>query len=922
MKIRYKLIIIFIIIIMSASLPLSLYILNKQEEGKVSLITHQGRINSSILARSIRNIILSNGLNIYATRVDANEMISILEPLESNGLIYADAVLFSSNKSLNGTVLASYINRDVVKQPLFNTKKLSADEINRLSNHRGVSEIRLAGIDDVCDEFVSFGSLPKIPKLCIGRLIFSRSVVLKPIHDLRLRIIEATILAIAIVSLLGLVFSRLISKPIAELTTGVKRIGEGNFQYKVPVKTGDELGTLASTFNQLTATLENKISELENTNRELHRLDALKDEFLANISHELRSPLQGIIGLSETFISGALGPQNQQAMNNLRLIISNARRLSGLVNDILDFSRLRNFDIVLQRTAVDIHAVVSLVVSLLQPVIDRKSLKVQNLIIPKSEYVDGDPDRLQQIIMNLIDNAVKFTDRGRITISVDKQSGNGIAVITIADTGIGIPADKMERIFEEFEQVDGSTTRSHSGTGLGLAITKKLVELHGGEIWVESEPGKGSCFYVSIPRATVRIPDDEMILEPSHELEQKSVDFTYDDIRIQRISKRAATDKDVRTVLVVDDEALNLQVLINHLSLAGYSVDIATDGSQALEFIEREGPPDLILLDIMLPKISGYEVCRIIRQKYTQYELPIIMLTARNKPGDVVTGLEVGANDYIIKPVEKQELLARVNNFISLKDSIEVHNELSILQHELSLADEIQQSLLPENAPHMDNISIAVRYTPVSKLGGDFYDFLKFDDSRLGILISDVSGHGIPAAFVASMFEVSYTFARDFASDPALFLKRINDAMSRYTHGQYLTVSYALMDLRARRMYYSNAGHLPLLIWRRESQLIITCKPKGRPIGVFSDSEYHTEVLDLQSGDRILFITDGLIEIRNNAGDFYGMRRIWRLIKKYQDLSEDEFLDVLIADIEKWSGKNKDEIFMDDVTVIVVDVKF
>jgi two-component system sensor histidine kinase ChiS len=610
-------------------------------------------------------------------------------------------------------------------------------------------------------------------------------------------------------------------------------------------------------------------------------------------------------------------------MNNLRLIISNARRLSGLVNDILDFSRLRNFDIVLQKTAVDIHAVASLVVSLMQPVIDRKSLKVENLIRPKSEYVDGDPDRLQQIIMNLIDNAVKFTDRGRITISVDKQSGDDRVVITVADTGIGIPADKKDRIFEEFEQVNGSTTRTHSGTGLGLAITKKLVELHGGEIWVESEPGKGSCFYVSIPRVTEQIvPYGDVIFKQPDEFEQKSVDFTYDDIRIQRIANRAAADKDVNTVLVVDDEALNLQVLINHLSLAGYSVDIATDGSQALEFIEKKGPPDLILLDIMLPKISGYEVCRIIREHYSQYDLPIIMLTALNKPGDVVTGLEVGANDYIIKPIEKQELLARVNNLISLKNSIQVHNELSILKHELSLADEIQQSLLPEEAPHMDNISIAVRYTPVSKLGGDFYDFLKFDDSRLGILISDVSGHGIPAAFVASMFEVSYTFARDFASDPALFLKRINDAMSRYTHGQYLTVSYALMDLRARRMYYSNAGHLPLLIWRRESQLIITCKPKGRPIGVFSDSVYYTEVLDLQNGDRILFLTDGLIEIRNNEGNFYGMRRVWGLIKKYQDLSEDEFLDVLIADIEKWSGKNKDEIFIDDVTVIVVDVKF
>jgi two-component system sensor histidine kinase ChiS len=919
MKIRYKLIILFVIIIMAAAVPLSLYILNKQEESKISIITRQGERQSTVLARSIRNIILSNGLNVYATRVDAKEMISILKPLAKDGLIYADAVLLSSRKSFNGVVLVHYSNRDIVKEPLFNAEKLSTDDVTYLKNHKGFQEITVPGIDDVCYEFVAFGALPKIPKLCTGRLIFSRSAVLKPIHDLRLRMIGATVIAITVVSFLGLLFSRVISKPIAELTTGVERIGEGDFNHKVPVTTHDELGTLASTFNQLTEILANKIAELEETNKELQRLDELKDEFLANVSHEIRSPLQGIIGLVESIVGGAAASLDTKTMNNLHLIMSNTRRLASLVNDILDLSRLKNFDILLQKTSVDIHAVASLVLSLLQPVIDQKALTVRNRIKPKTVYVDGDPDRLQQILMNLINNAIKFTEKGTITVSVKRKSVNGKVVVAVADTGRGIPVDKKDVIFEAFEQGEESITRSYGGTGLGLTIAKNLVELHGGTMWVESEPNKGSCFYFSLPRAPKRMEEDTRVIEKQVPVpDQKIMKDVPDDLLVQRIIRSVVAEKDASRVMVVEDETINLQILVDHLALAGYAVEIATDGHQALEMIHENDPPDLILLDIMLPGMSGYEVCGIIRERYSQYELPIIMLTARSKPG-----LEVGANDYIVKPVEKRELLARVRNFIALKKSIEVHSELNILKHELSIADEIHRSLLPSAAPPMDNVSVAVRYTPVSKIGGDFYDFIKLDDKRLGILLSDVSGHGIPAAFVASMFEVSYTFTKGFAADPATFFNKINEAMSQYSHGQYLTASYVFLDFNTKKLLHANAGHLPLLIIRREYDLIINCKPKGRPIGVFPDSEYFNEELDIMDGDRLLFLTDGLIEIRNSAGEFYGMEGVKNFIHRNQDRTAEDFVDLLIADVEKWSAKKKrDEIFIDDVTAIIVDINF
>lgn len=219
-------------------------------------------------------------------------------------------------------------------------------------------------------------------------------------------------------------------------------------------------------------------------NEQLRRVDRLKDEFLANTSHELRTPLNGIIGLAESMMDGATGELNRESLANLDMIVTSGRRLAHLINDILDFSRLRHRDLSLARKPVSLQPLVELVMILLKPLTAGKKLVLYNDLTPELPLVEGDENRLQQIFNNLIGNALKFTEQGEIHVYAIRHGGQ--LEITIADTGIGIPEDKLERIFQSFEQVDGSISRKYGGTGLGLAITRQLVELHGGTIYCES----------------------------------------------------------------------------------------------------------------------------------------------------------------------------------------------------------------------------------------------------------------------------------------------------------------------------------------------------------------------------------------------------------------------------------------------------
>lgn len=386
----------------------------------------------------------------------------------------------------------------------------------------------------------------------------------------------------------------------------------------------------------------------------LKKSDELKDEFLAITSHELRTPLYGIIGLAESLRDGAIGDVTTEMNEQLGMIVSSGKRLTQLVNDILDFSKLKHNSLNVYLKPVDLSSVVDIIFIICEPLIKNKSLKLVNAIDGDLPFVIADINRLQQILYNLIGNAIKYMDSGKVIVAA--ESINGVIKVSVKDTGRGIPLEQQKVIFEPFTQGEASLSRGVGGTGIGLSITKKLVDLHGGEITIQSQVGQGSVFSFTLP-----------LQNYNHQIEEEAVtiDIAVEEEPILSTPTRQNNQKRAK-VLVVDDEPVNLQVLMNQLTLEGYEVITVANGEEVLSIVDEQSI-ELLILDIMMPKMSGYDVCQQLRKKYSLVELPILMLTAKNQVSDKITSFEVGANDYLTKPCDKEELLARVKTLIRLR---------------------------------------------------------------------------------------------------------------------------------------------------------------------------------------------------------------------------------------------------------------
>ncbi|TAE51859.1 MAG: response regulator [Bacteroidetes bacterium] len=401
-------------------------------------------------------------------------------------------------------------------------------------------------------------------------------------------------------------------------------------------------------------TLERERSE------RLEQIDRLKDQFLANTSHELRTPLNGIIGISEGLLDQDLDPGTRY---NLGMVVASGKRLASLVNDLLDFSRIRNADLVLRQRPLHLRSLVDVVLQVSYPLTQGKNLKLLNEVSGDLPAAFADEDRLTQVLHNLIGNAIKFTESG--FIRVDAQEKDGQLLLSVTDTGIGIPENKREAIFQEFVQADGSIQREYAGTGLGLSISKYLVEQHGGRMWVESEVGKGSTFFFTLPLSTEKAEAASQAAQARLTPLMPTPDTTQTQALGQLLASKTSGQQ-VR-ILIVDDEPINHQVLKNHLRGGQFEVASAMNGQEALVLIEGSPKFDLILLDIMMPRMSGYEVAQKIRETHLPSDLPIIMITAKNQVADLVQGLQTGANDYLAKPFSKDEFLARLGTHLNLR---------------------------------------------------------------------------------------------------------------------------------------------------------------------------------------------------------------------------------------------------------------
>ncbi|GIO12368.1 hypothetical protein J19TS2_19230 [Cohnella xylanilytica] len=433
----------------------------------------------------------------------------------------------------------------------------------------------------------------------------------------------------------------------------------------------------------------NAFATVELLSEKLKSLDKLKDEFLANTSHELRTPLHGMINIAESLLGGAAGKLSPGQEENLSLIVASGKRMANLVNDILDFSKLRNGEIVLRTSPVDVRPLVGVIFEMFRHLAGKKPVRLADRLPADLPPVLADEDRLTQILFNLIGNALKFTKEGEVAVFAHEK--NGVVTIGVKDTGIGIAKDRQEAIFDSFEQADSGIASEYGGMGMGLSVTKSLVELHGGRIRVESEPGAGSVFSFTLPAAGEAAAAEAARSDPGDIgfAKREAVRAASGSAAAASASRHEPSAPKGRgsefTILIADDDAANRQVLLNLLTLEGYSVVAAADGAEALCRLDERRPFDLLVVDLMMPGLSGYDVCRAVRGRYSLSELPVLILTARNRAEDMLAGFAAGANDFLGKPVEAEELRARVRTLLGMKKSAAdlIRSELDFLRAQI-----------------------------------------------------------------------------------------------------------------------------------------------------------------------------------------------------------------------------------------------
>lgn len=696
----------------------------------------------------------------------------------------------------------------------------------------------------------------------------------------------------------------------------------------------------------------NVFTSLEKAHSELVVLDKMKDDFLATTSHELRTPLHGIIGLSESMVRGELGELNEAQKENIELIRSSASHLTSLVNEILDFSKLRagKADLFLEKTRVD--DIAAMVVSLMKHSASEKGIELLLNLKPVPE-ITADRNRLRQIIINLVGNAIKFTDKGKVDVIVEGAEKGGVRLI-VRDTGHGIEEKDLVRIWNPFEQAENPDTRRSGGTGLGLPISRYLVELHGGIIYAKSEPGKGTSFIVELPSAPPARGIHKAILKQVLKKQDLLPDFTRaSSVPDENVAYQPHFDIGNITILAVDDDPVNLRVIEQICRVAGYDIATAASGVDALKILQEQNI-DLVLLDLMLPGMSGLEVCQKMRDNDRFQNVPIIMVTARDTAGDLVRGFSTGANDYITKPFTREELLVRIENQLVIRQMLDMEKSVinglrkekdsitnllqrsqdikestlqmleweRIVREDLNIAHSFQMKLMT-HAKNIAGMESSIIYQPILKLGGDIYDIFQIRPGVARVFLADATGHGITASLNTVKILSEYAAIKETLQSPEAVVSFLNRRFCAL-YEEYrivFTCVVADIDSTSGTISAATAGHPDFYLLKQGSS--VSVKPPGPIVGFSSTYEYTAQIYPMGKGDIVLLYTDGLIDL---ISDQHGGARnpdfnVWeKLESRIQRINTARPLDEILAQImqppiDERLSRGRAE---DDITIIAI----
>jgi len=381
------------------------------------------------------------------------------------------------------------------------------------------------------------------------------------------------------------------------------------------------------------------------------------------------------------------------------------------------------------------------------------------------------------------------------------------------------------------------------------------------------------------------------------------------------------------TLLIVDDDPDILRVVKFYLTKQKYLVETAGNGAQALAVLRENPTIELILSDVMMPEMSGLDLLKQVRGNPLWTDLPVILISAEGETSRKIAGLNLGADDFITKPFNFDELMARVRNHLRLRRlqrEVMQANEKLTQQNDRFLEDmeaarTVQLALLPETLPQGRSYHLASKYVPVDRVGGDFFDAVPLEGgTKLGVLVADVCGHGIAAAFITAMTKISFRNACFETSDPAEVLASMNRALNPNIKNGYVTAFYGVYDLKKRQLAYASGGHPPLLVHRRSEKRVLELLPQATFLGFFEKVAFETSVLEIQVGDRIIFYTDGMYESRLLGEEFFNAQRIGQSLMSRHDQELEPVLTGVLSDLSAYVGADR---FRDDVTLVGLDIR-
>lgn len=490
-------------------------------------------------------------------------------------------------------------------------------------------------VDDTDGDGAIAGFQPagSIPGCIVARLDYEEA--LAPIRRLGRLFVFATGALILVGAFVSWIIARTVTTPIARLAVAARELEVGRFDADIPRAGPKEVRQLGRALSRMARSIGELVQREHDARVEAEAANRTKDDFLATLGHELRTPLTAITGWVSMLRHRTLPPE--RAEHALRVIERSARTEARLIEDLLDVTRIINGQLRLKLDHVSVVAAVDAAIESVRPPAELKGVSLNKHVEGEPAMVVGDPHRLQQIVWNLLANAVRFTPRGgRVDVTL-RESG-ATAEVSVSDTGIGIGSDLLPHVFDRFRQGETGTMRAHGGLGLGLAIVRHLVELHGGQVRVESDgPGKGSTFTVALPTAHLHAP---AVVAPSRDA-SPSVDLSG------------------TRILVVDDDPDTREVVQQMLEGAGASVATTASARDTRMLIDRLHP-DLLIADIGMPEEDGYALIRSVRARETGPRLPAIALTAHARAEDVERALESGFQIHVAKPVDSSTLLTTV----------------------------------------------------------------------------------------------------------------------------------------------------------------------------------------------------------------------------------------------------------------------